>query len=63
MFISSIEIINCFLGSAERDDINEVSEIVDEGVLVDICNEKDRMALMVAAVKNKTEAPRFLLHS
>ena len=63
MFISSIEIINRFLGSAERDDVSEVSKIVDEGVLVDICNEKDRMALMVAAVKNNTEAPRFLLHS
>ena len=63
MFIYSIEIINRFLGSVERDDVSEVSKIVDEGVLVDICNEKDRTALMVAAAaKNNTEVPRFLLH-
>ena len=44
------------------DDVSEVSKMLDEGVLVDICNEKGRTALMVAAAKNNTEVPRFLLH-
>ena len=56
------ELANSFLDSAERGDYINVVEMLNAGMLVDVCDEYGITALMQAAENSHTDITRVLLH-